>query len=307
MNVYLDTSGLNYFVDTHSKEQIDNMKSFGIKFFISSSTIWEILMNSNKDRREELIYWGQINCENKLLKSTSEILIDYYKLNCPEKNRILFWKDPFTKLDIGKTWTNIHNDISRTIPADLNELKDFTKVNHDLSKKFKTILNDMTSPAYENKESDYFYLCAKQIAEKLDFPWEKEYQRHFIIASIITFFILCTGIELDKSLIRKFWKELEIEDPVDRLDFLIANMPMLFESGPIAEMTYMVQTQLSMKNSKSRGLLHDCFHLAYAYFTDFLITNDKHFGEFRDTIKHESFSRIIVTDEIEQMMKNIRG
>lgn len=307
MNDYLDTSGLNYFVDTHPKELIDNMKSVGIKFFISSSTIWEILLNSNKGRREELIYWGQVNCENKLLKSTSEILIDYYKLNCPEKNRPLFWKDPFTKLDIGITWTNIHNDISRTIPADLNELKDFTKVNHDLSKKFKSIINDMTSSTYENKESDYFYLCAKQIAKKLDFPWIKENQSHFIIASIITFFIFCIGIELDKSQIRHFWKELEIEDPLDRLDFLIENMPLLFKRSPIAEMTFMVQTQLSMKNSKSRGLLYDCFHLVYAYFSDFFITNDKHFGEFRDTIKHEAFSRIVVTDEIELMMKNIRG
>jgi hypothetical protein len=67
----------------------------------------------------------------------------------------------------------------------------------------------------------------------------------------------------------------------------------------------MVQTQLSMKNSKSRGLLHDCFHLIYACFSDFLITNDKHFGEFRDKIKHESFSRIILTDDIELMLKDI--
>lgn len=307
MNIYLDTSGLNYFADNHSKELIDYMKSIGIKFYISSSTIWEILLNSDNERRDELIYWGQVNCENKLLKSTSEILIDYYKLNCPEKNRLMFWKDPFTKLDIGKTWTDIHNDISRTFLIDLNELKDFTKATHDLSKKFKSIINDMTAPTYENKESDYFYLSSKKIAKKLDFPWSKDYQSHFIIASIITFFLFCIGVELDKSQIRYFWKEIEIESPLDRLDYLIENMPLIFKRGPIAEMTFMVQTQMSMKSSKSRGLLHDCFHLIYAYFSDFFITNDKHFGEFRDVIKHESFSKIIVIDELDLMIKDICG
>lgn len=307
MKVYLDTSGLNYFADTHSIELIDKMKAAGIRFYLSSTTVWEILLNSNQDRKEELIYWGQVNCENKLLKSTSEILLDYYNLNCPEKNRNLFWEDPFTKLGIGITWTNIHNDISRAIPADLDELKRFTKVNHDLSKKFKSIVSNMTDPIYENKESDYFYLSAKRIAEKLDFPWTEKYQNHYIIAVIITFFTFCIGIELDKSLIRNFWNKKNIEDPLDRLDFLIENKPLLFKRGPIAEMTFMVQTQLSMKNSKSRGLLLDCFHLVYAYFSDFFITNDKHFGEFRDTIKHDSFSRIIITDDIELMMKNISG
>ncbi len=307
MNLYLDTSGLNYFADTHPKELIDNMKSVGIRFYISSTTLWEILLNSNKDRREQLIYWGQTNCENKLLKSTSEILIDYYILNCPKKNRTLFWKDPFTKLDIGMTWSHIHNDITKTIPADLNELKEFTKVNHDLSKRFKSILNDMTDSSYENQETDYFYLSAKEIAKNLKLPWTEEYKSHFIIATIITFFVFCTGVELDKSLIRNFWSELKIKDPLERLDYLIKNTPLFFKRGPIAEMTFMVQTQLSMKNSKSRGLLHDCFHLVYAYFSDFFITNDAHFGEFRDSIKHVSFSRIVVTDEIESMMKNISG
>jgi hypothetical protein len=86
MNIYFDTSGLNYLVDKQQNELIDRLKLSAIKFFISSTTIWEVLLNSNADRREVLIYWSQINCENKLLKSISEILIDYYNLYCPEKN-----------------------------------------------------------------------------------------------------------------------------------------------------------------------------------------------------------------------------
>lgn len=90
MNIYFDTSGLNYLVDKQQNELIDRLKLSGIKFFISSTTIGEVLLNSNADRREVLIYWSQINCENKLLKSISEILIDYYNLYCPEKNRQLY-------------------------------------------------------------------------------------------------------------------------------------------------------------------------------------------------------------------------
>lgn len=302
MNAYLDTSGLNYFADNHPKELIDRLRLNGIKFYISSTTIWEILLNSNKERRELLIYWGQLNCEDKLLKSTSEILIDYYNLNCPEKDKTLFWDDPYTKLDLGETWTNIHGDISRTIPVELKEIKDFTRANHHLSKKFKSIIFDMTDPSYDKKESDYFYISAQKIAQKLDYPWNNEYQSHFIISTIVTCIVFCIGIELDKSLIRNFWHERNIEDPLDRLDYLISSMPLLFVRGPVAEMTLMVQSQILLSNSKSRGLLHDCFHLVYSYYSDFFLTNDSHFKELRDSFNHQSFTRIILANEIENLL-----
>jgi hypothetical protein len=58
--------------------------------------------------------------------------------------------------------------------------------------------------------------------------------------------VFCTRIELDKLKIRIFWEEFKIEDPLERLDFLIENKPIFFKRGPIAEMTFMIQTQLSM-------------------------------------------------------------
>lgn len=307
MTVYLDTSGLNYLSDNISDELMSNLRKLGFKFYISSITLWEILLNSNDKRREELIYWGQINCENQLLKSPSEILVEYLNDDCPEKNRTKFWQSPYTKLDIGTTWKNIHGDSSRTIPVNASELKDFTRVNHDLSKKFRTILSSMLDVDYEKKETDYFYLSAKTVATKLDFPWESKYQSHFIIATIIAFFVLCTGMELDKSVIRKYWNVQGVDDPFDRLEYLIANHPIFFKRGPIAEMTFMIETQISMQNSKSRGLLHDCFHLIYAYFADTMITNDNHFIKFREQINHVAFNRILIVDEIEKLFESFSG
>ena len=304
MNVYLDTSGLNYFYDNYSKELIGHMKSNGVKLYISSSTIYEILLNSNKDRRQKLINWIRVNCENKLLKSTSEILIDFYNHNCPEKNRLLFWNDPFTKIDVAELLPTTQDDNKRPISIDLVELKDFSISNEELSKKIKSIIIDRTRVDYENKESDFFYLNAQNIAKKLNLPWEEKHIQYCITASFLTFFVFCVGIEKDKSKIRRFWEILNIEDAYERLEFLIDKKPMFFKRGPIAEMTYMIQAELSMKNSKSGGLLNDCFHLVYAYFSDYFITNDKHFEEFRKTIKLEAFSRITIPNELEQITNN---
>jgi hypothetical protein len=304
MNVYLDTSGLNYLVDNYNREIMLEIESRNIGFYFSAINLWEVLLNSNQLRKEELIYWGQLYCDENLIKSPSEILIDYINLNCPVGDRKEFALDPFTKLDIGKTWKNIHGRIDRTIPIDTESLKEYSKGVHMLSKKMKSIVNAMSADDYENQEKDIFYLSAKRINDKYNLPWQNDSKKLSIISVILACFILCIGVEMDKSIIEIFWNKLKIIDPFDRLEYLIGKYPILFKRGPLVEMSYMSLTQISMQNSKSRGMLIDCFHVIYAYYADLFVTGDRHFKKFMTKIDHDGFKNIVLTDVFDDNLKN---
>lgn len=307
MLIYLDTSGLNYLNDNLSSDDLSWLKKMGTEFHLSSATVWEILLNSNKDRRESLIYFGQIHCSSKLLKSSSEILIDYLNQSCPEMNRIAFWKDPWTKLNLGETWENIHGDNGRTIPLNTEEIKEFSTSARTLSKKLKRILLEMSDPAYNSKDSDAFYKISLLVAQKNGLKVGEKNLLPLIISTILTFFLVCIGMDLDKSVIRNYWKQKRINHPLERLDYLVDEYPKYFVRGPIAEMTKMVEVQIKHENSKSRGLLFDCFHIIYAYYTDIFFTDDGHFAQYRNEIDHSAFKNISLGSEIEQQLKSKGG
>lgn len=306
MKIYLDTSGLNYLNDNLTRTDLNWFTEKGVELHLSSATVWEILLNSNKDRRESLIYFGQKHCSSKLLKSSSEILIDYLNQGCPEMNRIAFWEDPWTKLDLGRTWTNIHGDIGRTIPVETQEIKDFSTNARTLSKKLKRILLEMSDSKYQNKGSDAFCKIAQQVALNNGLDVKEKNLSPFIISTILAFFLVCIGMDIDKSVIRNYWQKKGINDPLERLDYLVEEYPKYFARGPIAEMAKMVDVQIKHENSKSRGLLFDCFHIIYAYYTDIFFTNDKHFAKYRVEIDHIAFKNISLGSEIEEQFK-MRG
>lgn len=303
MKIYLDTSGLNYLNDNLTRTDLNWFAEKQVELHLSSATIWEILLNSDKDRRESLIYFGQIHCSSKLLKSPSEILIDYLNQGCPKMNRMVFWKDPWSKLDLGKTWENIHGRIDRTIPIETEKIKGFSANIRDLSKKFRSVLTAMTEPEYPNKDTDEFLRISELIAKKNNYHEFENDKIPFIVSTILVFFLVCIGMDFDKSVIRNYWKQQKIKDPLERLDYLVDEHPKFFVRGPIAEMCKMVEVQIQHNNSKSRGLLLDCFHIIYAYYTDIFFTNDDHFARFRNEIDHVAFKNILTGFEIEELFK----
>ena len=71
--------------------------------------------------------WAGICSANYLLKSPSEIVIDFINRGLPRKERLLFAEDPETRLGIGATWKNIHGRIDRTIPVDIEEIRNYSQ------------------------------------------------------------------------------------------------------------------------------------------------------------------------------------
>lgn len=302
---YLDTSGLNFLADNMTDFSfLAQMKAnLGFELFLSPVSLWEVLLNSDEKRRDYLIYWSQFNCADKLIKSPSEIVVEYIRLGCPEKDWEFFIEDPYSKTDIGVTWNNIHGKISRTIPVNIEELKERTKPIRQLSKKLKSIVNDMCDDNNDNYENDHFHKAMKQVRGNLghESDLDEKTERIYKISLIFVFFVICIGFELQNDVVRGFWSEKKIEDPFDRFAFIIEHHADLVIRGPISEMAIMADTQLQMKNAKSRGLLHDCMHTIYCYYADNLITSDIHFKALKENEINPIFNKIIMTTEIQQV------
>ena len=302
---YLDTSALNFLAD--NVKDVDFLAGLKehLKFelFLSPVSLWEVLLNSNEERREYLIYWAQFNCASKLLKSPSEIIIEYIKQDCPIKDRKIFRSAPYSNMEIGETWENIHGKIDRTIPVDVNELKERSNVIRQLSKSLKRVINDMSDDSQENYENDPFHKAMIMALGDLGLSREldKKTERIYKITLIFIFFILCIGFELQNNIVRDFWNEKGLENHFERLDFIIANHSVLMVRGPVLEMAMMAETQLQMDNSKSRGLLHDCMHTIYCSYADNVITSDTHFEYLRNGVNHPAFEGIIMTSQLQKI------
>jgi hypothetical protein len=228
--------------------------------------LWEILLNSNDERKDYLIYWMQFNCANYLLKSPSEIVIDFINRGLPRKERLLFAQDPVTRLEVGTTWKNIHGRIDRTIPVDIEEIRNHSQAIRDFSKIYSDVMDDMVAVKNSDDPFHKMMLLLKNPSKELS---EHE-QRRIKTALVITFFLLCIGIDLDKSHIREFWRPLGIDSvdnpnelrPFERLDYLVENVPLLFFRGPILEMSNMMALQHEQGGKMNRGAMFDAMHLA---------------------------------------------
>ncbi|WP_338518403.1 hypothetical protein [Alteromonas gracilis] len=228
---YLDTSALNFLAD--------NIKDFSflagmkenLKFelFLSPVSLWEVLLSSNAKRRDYLIYWAQFNCASKLVKSPTEVIIEYIKQGCPVKDRKIFLDAPYSNSEMGATWEYIHGKIDRTIPVDFNELKERADGIRQLSKNLKRIINDMSNDSLKNYENDPFHVAMIMALGKLELRLEidKKAERTYKITLVFIFFFVCTGFELQNGIVSEFWNEKGIEDPFERLDFIIQNHSVL--------------------------------------------------------------------------------
>ena len=302
---YLDTSGLNYLADTISDYDLFKLwkDSLKIDFCISAAVLWEVLLNSNDQRKENLIYWAQFNCADYLLKSPSELFVSYLEKSCPKKDKKQFWYDRKTKLDIGNTWKIIHGDIKKTIPIDLEGLKERTQPIREFSKKLKTMLDDMCDKESSRYVDDTFHDAMHKTLNSLKRSTEISIrdEKSIKLSLIFTFFFVCVGLELDNSPISNYWNQIEIDDPFERLYWIIENNPEIVIRGPIVEMVRMAEAQFNSSNPKSRGLIHDCLHSVYCYYVDNIVTGDEHFKCLREKEDHQIYKGIIMVDDFNKL------
>lgn len=289
--IYLETSAVNYLADSFTIEELIAIrklikKTKNADFFISSVTIAEILATNDEVRKEQLVYLIQNICNDNLLNSPSEFLINYIKVGMP---RIEQKYEFYSNYELSRVWKDLCKNVNKTFIYDSNDLKERIKF---LQKEFSEVIKILFEEnSYLQKTIEY------AIEQSNKNKILNDYEKMIIkISWLLIFIILCCGVDLlENSSIENYWWDLKLESTFDRLNFSIEKLSKLTEFGPIVMMSRMFYCQKEKK--VNRGTIIDMLHSIYLVYCDTFLTNDEHFISFKNSDNHINFSKIQLVSE----------
>ena len=282
-NIYIETSAVNWLAEKYSADDAIATKGLqsakGNKWYLSPVTLWEILLTNNDKKREELIFFSQHLFYAYLLKSPSEIAIDYIEQHCPA---VSLYKDFHNYSELGKVWTAINGDPGGTFLYDKVELANWTQQLKNISKKADKILHGIVLSTPLKKEEEKIQGLINLVYEHLPAVLKVEgAEKLQKLALLFLFYYMCVGIDLPQEPLDQYWQKNKVSDPLERLYFLINKAPCILEKGPFIEFAQMALHQIQLKASTGRGLFHDSLHCIYLPFVDAFFTNDDHFLSYK--------------------------
>ncbi len=301
--IYLETSAVNYLADRYTWADGKATKVYhkikDTRFYVSPVTIWEILLTNNEERKESLIHYLQNIGYEKLLNSPSEFIINYLLAGCPivEKHY-----DFHSKIDIAATWLDICEHTNKTFVYDREDLKErstvFLNVIKLVSKKIESI--GLITSENQNQLEDQIWLDSMLRRLKgVDFEeMDDKAKKTLRISLLLVFYILCAGMEMDSTYIKKFWDRIGINDAHKRLDYILKNHEALIYRGPVVVPAQMALVQLEKGGKSTRGIFWDMLHSMYLIYTRVFLTNDEHFRKLRESHDHIIFKRVAHLDEV---------
>lgn len=165
----------------------------------------------------------------------------------------------------------------------------------------------MTDENEHGNDADYFHRSMVKLRENLHVPIIQNRKSDALTktALILAFFIACIGVDLDNTPVREYWEPQEIEDPLDRLEYLVETMPIAIVRGPLMEMALMINSQAEMSGGTNRGTLFDALHSIYCYYSHNMISNDPHFTRLANHTGNAIYENIVRADKYVEMMKAI--
>lgn len=309
---YLETSALNVFADRLTDfDCIARYKrTMDVELCISPVVLWEVLLNSDDCRKDLLIHWAQFNCSAELWKSPAELLIRYLRAGAPLRDRATVMDHWTSELEIGNVWRRIHKRLDRTIPIDAISLQQRIAPLRELSRLYPKIIESMTDDrTHGGDDDDWLHRLMVKTRANLGLSPNPEAEDSVLLKTslILVFFIGCIGCDLDNSPVRDYWQELGVDDPVERLEFLVSEMPMAIVRGPIPEMAIMLKAQNAMSSRVNRGAVFDAMHSIYCHYADNVISNDPHFTALAEHSEWEPHKRVIFAEAYAAMLEQACG
>ena len=151
----------------------------------------------------------------------------------------------------------------------------------------------------------FFHKMMLKLRHVLGVPAEQQRRNDKLMKTslILEFFFLCVGADLDNSPVREYWRPIGIDDPLDRLEYLVSEVPFAITRGPLIEMALMMNAQAEMDGSTNRGTLFDALHTIYCYYADNTISNDPHFTSLKDHTGNEIYDGIVSADKYVELLK----
>ena len=289
-NWYFETSAVNSLLDNiFSKPENSSIKTRklelkkGRKWYISNITLWEMFLTNNEDRRTELFDFSRCIFYKDLMPSIEELLINYINNGLPiiEKRYKLKSFSLF-----GKEWTKACRNINYFFAPDIDTLKKhteyyrffgeyFVKTNNGYSLNF----NENISVADKDVDMKKIESAFQTYTKTLSNDWFKKNEKYIYVSFKLVLIIFCYGINFDQKTTEKYWKKKRVENPIDRINYVVENIPNIFTRGPIANISKMILLQANTKST--RGVYFDALHSIYITYSDLYFSDDEHFGNLK--------------------------
>lgn len=299
-NWYFETSSVNYLLDNlFSKPEYSSIKTKKLqlrkrrKWYISNITLWEIFLTNNVERRKELFDFSRCLFYKDLMPSIEELLVNYINNGLPivETRYKLKSNSLFSK-----HWKKSCRNRAYFFEPNISDLKKHTEYYRFLGKYFIKknngfILNFNEKISIDGKELELnktessFKKLISEFSEK-EF---KELEQYLYLAFDLTLIIFCYGINFNQQITESYWKKIGVENPNDRIEYVVEKIPDIFYRGPIANITKMILSQANTKST--RGVYFDALHSIYITYSDLYFSDDEHFSNLK-TIKDPNMLKI---------------
>jgi hypothetical protein len=270
----------------------------GNRWYLSSVTIWEILLTSDEKKKEDILYLSQQLFFEKLLCSPSELIIKYILKGCPlYENKF----DIHSKSRLQHVWDDLCKDKNKTFIYDKKQLQTKTKHVQIISRQLFKIINRIvidSKPSDFGSRLDLFLSSHTRRLRRKTAIINTDPEKLYKIALLFMLYILCMEADFDATPIKEYWKDVGVSDTFKRLGYLLNKYEILTSRGPFMEMAITAFEQIRKNNKSTRGLFFDCLHSIYLPYVDIFLTYDNHFRNL-SRIPHINYQKIYHFDELQ--------
>lgn len=276
--IYLETSALNFIYgkapeigDAIATKAV--MRTKGHILYASPILLWEILLISDELLRERMLSYCAHLCDDVLLKSPGELLLDYVLA----KDKLIGQAPLPSSSPLGELWKGIANGSNDTIGFEAEWMKSMSSAIKNKSKAIDKIINDFVFNGTIKGEQDALNFVIGLVYGRIDYPNKNANNIHIStrrIAILLMLLIFCSEIELGGEAVSNYWSNIKIEHPFDRLLHIANNSPESFYTGPLPFMAAAIAYQ-QHAGKTNRGAIHDGLHTGYLPYFDLFLTNDK--------------------------------
>lgn len=236
--------------------------------------LWEIMLNSDRDRADYMLLAAQALFDPILLATPSELTVRYLRCAYP-KNKVNY--DFFAGCAWADQWRLMNNNFNQKFSYDFDLLLSKTRPFRLLSKNLEKVLenrehsDEMVGLATEYVSKIHAALCDDLRSWEVDDLTAK-------VVILYTFLFLIILADLDGTEVQQFWKEKGFFGNLQhqQITGVFVDYPEIFRCGPILEMAKMATLQYQV-GPTNRGVLHDGMHMVYAPYVTSILSNDEAF------------------------------
>lgn len=302
---YFETSAVNFLYRNWTIGDAIATKAFqevrGRTWKLSPVTLFEILLTTDEEERERVIYFCQHLFARELLPSPEELIVEFIRAGSPvqEEERKLV-----SQSELAATWRYLVDNKDLTLVYEIESFVRLRDVLTTISKQVRSVMKRKGTLVHPNEQLASLDTTLSSIVNSLSFvrlgePISNHEVDIYKLSVAYILYILCSELTLDPRPVSQLWQSLKVSDDIQfRMRYTLQHHEELIHRGPFVIMAIM--TMLQAARPFSRGVYLDCLHATYLPYVDIIVTQDEHFRWLREEMhQHITSAKIVHVDELE--------